>query len=239
MTDESEGPVHYQISITGRQAAAFFIALLVALGLAFFFGMKTGAAARKAPDAVTRLASASDIPVPTVPPETAPAPAEARPAAAPTAAAPEAVERKLGFEDAPPADTPTPLPKKDAEKKAERKPAAAPAKKEPEAKPERSEPPRAAEPAEHARAAEHAKAAKKEKDGPFVVQVAALAAEKADELAARLKKAGFRTDVSPAPGKPGTFRVRVGPYADHAKAEAVARRLVAEKWAKNPPVVKP
>src|SRR5258706_8888698 len=40
------GPVHYQISITGRQAAAFFLALLVALGLAFFFGMKTGAAAR-------------------------------------------------------------------------------------------------------------------------------------------------------------------------------------------------
>ena len=38
-------PVHYQISITGRQAGFFFLLLLVALGLSFFFGMKTGAAA--------------------------------------------------------------------------------------------------------------------------------------------------------------------------------------------------
>ena len=31
---EGSGPVHYQISITGRQAGAFFLMLLLALGLA-------------------------------------------------------------------------------------------------------------------------------------------------------------------------------------------------------------
>ena len=62
-------PVHYQISITGRQAAFFFLLLLVALGLSFFFGMKTGAAARQGPGgAAATIASASDLPVPTLAP---------------------------------------------------------------------------------------------------------------------------------------------------------------------------
>ena len=55
MTEEKDGPVHYQVSVTGRQAAAFFLVLLAALGLSFFFGMKTGAAAKRGPDAVTAL----------------------------------------------------------------------------------------------------------------------------------------------------------------------------------------
>ena len=58
-------PVHYQISITGRQAAFFFLLLLVALALAFFFGMKTGAAARRGPGPV---ATAAELPVPTLAP---------------------------------------------------------------------------------------------------------------------------------------------------------------------------
>ena len=65
MTEEKEGPVHYQVSVTGRQAAAFFLVLLASLGLSFFFGMKTGAAATKGPDRVSALAAQSDIPVPT------------------------------------------------------------------------------------------------------------------------------------------------------------------------------
>ena len=61
-------PVHYQVSVTGRQAAFFFLLLLVALALAFFFGMKTGAAARKGPGAVATLLAAPDLPVPTLAP---------------------------------------------------------------------------------------------------------------------------------------------------------------------------
>ena len=66
---DKAAPVHYQISITGRQAGFFFLLLLVALGLSFFFGMKTGAAAKKGPGgAAALIASASDIPVPTLAP---------------------------------------------------------------------------------------------------------------------------------------------------------------------------
>ena len=57
MTEEKAAPVHYQVAVTGRQAAAFFLVLLGALGLSFFFGMKTGAAAKRGPDAVTALAA--------------------------------------------------------------------------------------------------------------------------------------------------------------------------------------
>ena len=65
-------PVHYQISVTGRQAGFFFLLLLAALALAFFFGMRTGAAARKGPGAVATLANASDLPVPTLAPSDSP-----------------------------------------------------------------------------------------------------------------------------------------------------------------------
>ena len=61
MTEEKDGPVHYQVSVTGRQAAAFFLGLLAALGLSFFFGMKTGAAAKKGPDPISALTAQSDI----------------------------------------------------------------------------------------------------------------------------------------------------------------------------------
>jgi hypothetical protein len=65
VTDEKDGPVHYQVSVTGRQAAAFFLVLLAALGLSYFFGMKTGAAAKRGQDPVSALAAQSDIAVPT------------------------------------------------------------------------------------------------------------------------------------------------------------------------------
>src|SRR5438552_19173946 len=67
MADEARGgsgepgPVHYQISITGRQAAAFFLALLVGLGLAFCFGMKTGSAARRGEASIS---ASNDFPAP-------------------------------------------------------------------------------------------------------------------------------------------------------------------------------
>lgn len=207
---EKSAPVHYQISITGRQAGFFFLLLLGALGLSFFFGMKTGAAAKKGPGgAAAVIASASDIPVPTLAPaeglreakkpddtlgikpeerraaEAAPAPAAA-PTAAPTAA--------------PPTPTPAPAPTP--------KPAAA---------------------------------AKPAPKGPFYVQILATKdAARADELAKRLKEEGFNADVAVIAGKPGWFRVHVGPFKDRAKAEALAKKIKAtDKQIKNVPLVVP
>jgi len=92
--DEKPGrpPVHYQISVTGRQAAFFFLLLLAALALSFFFGMRTGAAARKGPGAVATLVAASDLPVPTLAPSETPR--ESRKAETP---AEKPTEAPLGF----------------------------------------------------------------------------------------------------------------------------------------------
>jgi DedD protein len=216
-------PVHYQISITGRQAGFFFLALLVALGFSFFFGMKTGAAARRGPGgAAAIIASASDIPVPTLAPaeglreEKKPddalgiKPEEKKAAAAEEKEAREARDAKKAAEPAPaPAPTavpPTPVPA----------PTAAPT------------------PAPKA-------AAKPAPKGPFYVQVLATKdAARADELAKRLKGEGFSADVAVIPGKPGWFRVHVGPFKDHAKAEALAKKIKAsDRQIKNVPLVVP
>lgn len=214
-------PVHYQISITGRQAGFFFLALLAALGLSFFFGMKTGAAARKGPGgAAAIIASASDIPVPTLAPaeglreEKKPddalgiKPEEKKAAAAEEKEAKEARDAKKAAEPAPaPAPTaapPTPVPT--AAPTPAPKPAAKPAPK-----------------------------------GPFYVQVLATKdAARADELAKRLKGEGFSADVAAIPAKPGWFRVHVGPFKDRAKAEALAKKIKAsDKQIKNVPLVVP
>ncbi len=214
-------PVHYQISVTGRQAAFFFLLLLVALALSFFFGMKTGAAARKGPGAVATLANASDLPVPTMAPsenpreekkpseETLGFAADKRAALKETAAAPT------------PAPAPTAMPTKPPAPTA---PAPAPAKETP---------PKAAS----AKAAP-AKAGPK---GPFWVQVLATKkAQAADELMKRLKGEGFAADVSAVPGKDGWFRVRVGPFKERSKAEATARKIkLTDKQIKNTPLVVP
>jgi cell division septation protein DedD len=207
-------PVHYQISITGRQAAFFFLLLLVALALAFFFGMRTGAAARKGPGAVATLATASDLPVPTLAPSESPREAK------------KPVEETLGFtadkrvalKEAAAAATPAPPP------------TAVPSPKPPA--------PTAAPPAALTAKEGSAKTAPK---GPFWVQVLATKkAQAADELMKRLKDEGFTADVSAVPGKVGWFRVRVGPFKDRSKAEATARKIkLTDKQVKNTPLVVP
>lgn len=205
MTEENPG-VHYQISVTGRQAAAFFFLLLVALTLAFYFGMRTGAAAKKGPGAAATLAQASDIPVPTMPPA-AGAPPEK-----------PAEEPKLGFAEggkgpAPEAPKSEP-PKPSATAPPPPPPTAAPATPTPK-------PP-----------------AKKE--GPFYVQVLATQkADVADEMTKKLRADGFSADVTPVPNKPGWFRVRVGPFADRAKADAAAGKIQKVEKTKNRPIVVP
>ncbi len=224
MTEEKDGPVHYQVSVTGRQAATFFLVLLAALGLSFFFGMKTGAAAKRGPDAVTALAAQSDLPVRSEADE------DATPTPAPT-------EAPLGFSSPEPARTretaPTPRP----EPVVKEEPAPVPVVKElaPPAG-NVAAAPAGAPPAPSVRE----EPAAKRDEGPYWVQILVTSSpRKADDLAKKLKSDGFRPDVSVVPGKPGLFRVRVGSYPDRAKAEAAAAKVQKVEKLKADPIVVP
>jgi cell division septation protein DedD len=219
-------PVHYQISVTGRQAGFFFLLLLVALALAFFFGMRTGAAARKGPGAVATLANASDLPVPTLAPLDG-----ARDARKSGVSAERPAEEVLGFaaekrtalkDAAAAAATPVPVPTPDPTPKPPVPTAAPPAH-------QNDAPPK------------EVSAQKTAPKGPFYVQVLATKkAPAADELRKRLKDEGFPADVSAVPGKEGWFRVRVGPFKDRSKAEATAKKIkTTDKLIKNTPLVVP
>jgi cell division septation protein DedD len=232
--DERSGrpPVHYQISVTGRQAGVFFLLLLVSLSLAFFFGMRTGATARKGPGAIATLVTASDLPVPTL------APSEGqRESRKPETPAEKPGEEPLGFAAdkrtalknaaaaATPAPVPTPVSAPTRAPASTRTPL--PAKSAPTAAP--PAPPK------------DVPAAKTATKGPFWVQVLATKkAPAADELVKRLKDEGFASDISAVPGKDGWFRVRVGPFKDRAKAEAMAKKIkLTDKQIKNTPLVVP
>jgi cell division septation protein DedD len=211
VTEEKDGPVHYQVSVTGRQAAAFFLVLIASLGLSFFFGMKTGAAAKKGPDPISALTAQSDIAVPAAEaagdaPRATPAPTEAPIGfGAPTRSEPPAAKAEPPAKAEAPADEPKPVVKEIRPEPTEATaPKAAPAKAE-------APKPAASAPAE---------------EGPFWVQVLVTkSAQKADTLSKKLKADGFKPDVALVPGKEGLFRVRVGPYPDRPKAEAGAKKV--------------
>ncbi len=212
MNDENPG-VHYQISVTGRQAGAFFLVLLVALALAFYFGMRTGAAATKGPGVATTLAQVSDLPVPTpvATAETAPGKPE---------------EVRLGF--TPPAKPGTSSPAAPPPKEAT--PAHAKEAAVPTPRPQPTAAPPAPTPAP--------KAVKK--PGPYYVQVLATQnAGEADEKTKKLRGDGFAADVTPVPNKPGWFRVRVGPFSDRSKATGAAAKIQKAEKTKNRPIVVP
>ena len=236
MTEEKDGPVHYQVSVTGRQAAAFFLGLLAALGLSFFFGMKTGAAAKKGPDSVTALAAQSDILVP--------APESDRERGDRTTPVP--TEAPIGFDAASPGASRQPAPR--AEPSAKEAPKAASRQE----RPVPAQEPKIVElgPTPVATRAEKAAPAPvpmkatdpaKEADGPFWVQIVVTSnAEKADDLAKKLKADGFKPVVSPVTGKKGlTFRVRIGPYPDRAKAESAATKVQKAEKLDTKPIVVP
>lgn len=223
MTGEKDGPVHYQVSVTGRQAAAFFLVLLGALGLSFFFGMKTGAEARRGPATASALAAPSDLPGPALPPldegdGVAPIPTEV-PIGFDTPTRPARPREATPIPPPPPREDPRPVIRELAAPPvpSPAAPAAAPAR------------PAATQPA--------APAARE--DGPFWVQILVTgSAERADGLSKKLKADGFASDVSLVPGRQGLFRVRIGPYPDRAKAEAAAERVVnAEKLREKPIIV--
>ena len=203
-------PVHYQISVTGRQASLFFLLLLVALALAFFFGMRTGAAARKGPGAATTLAAASDLPVPTLAPSENPR-EEKKPAEESLGFA---ADKRVALKEAAAAATPA---------------AAQTAVPTPKPSVSTAGPTAKAAPAKAAPAGPF-----------WVQVLATKKAQAADELMKRLKEEGFAADVSAVPGKEGWFRVRVGPFKDRAKAEATAKKIrQTDKQIKNTPLVVP
>jgi len=212
VTDEKDGPVHYQVSVTGRQAAAFFLVLLAALGLSFFFGMKTGAAAKRGPDPVSALAAQSDIAVPPIATE----------GEGGDRATPVPTEAPIGFEPAAPVPTPKPEPTPVAEPKVVVKEEAPAAK------------------AGAAPAPPKEDRASKQDEGPYWVQILVTSSpRKADELSKKLKAGGFKPDVSLVPGKKDLFRVRIGSFPDRAKAEAAAKKVEKAEKLQTKPIVVP
>lgn len=225
MTEEKDGPVHYQVSVTGRQAAAFFLGLLAALGLSFFFGMKTGAAARTGLDPIAALTAQSDIAVPA-----------AEPGGRGDKAVPVPTEAPIGFDTATPEPPATKVPKKAVpEERASpvEEPKIVELAPEPTAVPPRK--------AETAPVSEKEPAAGKPGDETLWVQIVVTSdAQKADALAKKLRTDGFKSMVSPVTGKKGlSFRVRIGPYSSRAGAEAAATKVQKAEKLETKPIIVP
>jgi cell division protein FtsN len=202
-----EPQTHYQISVTARQAVGLFVGLLLALGLAFFFGLMTGLAGRRHE---TERRPASEL-------------ADASPAAEPAAGVEgrgEAAEREtpVAAASAEPTAPPTLQTFEDGGAEAPLPPIPVTAK------------PVAAAPAPKSAAAKPPAAA-----GRVWVQVASVSNRpEADALSARLAKRGYHTAVA---AEKGRLRVRVGPYRTTEDARAAAEALRRNEKIKNPWVV--
>jgi len=222
-----EPRTHYQISLTARQAVGIFVGLLLALGLAFFFGLMTGlsgrgradargpeptetvAEARPAAEALPAVETAVPTPrgeAPRISGSVGPAGAPAAvPAAEPTP--PQTLET---FADGG-AEEPTPGTPSAASLSAPTPHAGAGAKSAP------PPPPSAAG------------------AGRVWVQVASLSSRnEAEALSSRLSKRGYHALVS---AEKGRLRVRVGPYRTTEEARRAAEKLRKQEKVKSPWVV--
>ena len=212
-----EPRTHYQISLTARQAVGLFVGLLVALVVAYFFGVRTGLAGRENP-AQTPAAMADASPPDSwqLPPiETA----------VPTAVASLGSRTELAG-GAPaatplPAESPVPSmlePFDDGSSSDETSPLV-------EASPGKAPVPAPVRPA----------------SGKYWVQVASLSSrDEAGALSSRLSRRGFPSQLLTAAGPPGkgrVYRVRIGPYESEAEAGRIADRLVRQEKLKGPWVV--
>ena len=221
-----EPRTHYQISLTARQAVGLFVGLLLALGLAFFFGLMSG------------LAGRDRVPAEPEPirPEKAAAVPESMPAV--ETAVPTAVSRGPSHTDLAESATlapvvePTVPPTLQTFEDGTAEEAAA------------TEPGPAKPPSEAARTAPHAAKAQPPAaplSGKFWVQVASLSShEEAGILNARLSRHGFHAVIlSTAPPRGGgkVYRVRVGPYKSEEEAQRAAAKLGKQEKLKNPWVV--
>lgn len=195
-------PTHYQLSFTARQGLLLFVALLFALGLAYFFGLMTGLSGRPARAGAdagpTAPADASDPAAPTAQPvggirsrPTAAAPVRSSGSEQPAVASapePTAPAELQVFEDA---GEPTPEPSRRVLAQATTPLPSAPA------------------------------------DG-FWVQVLSVSSEReARARSARLAHHKYHTAVVPASTGKGkvVYRVRVGPYRSREEAVRAAALL--------------
>ena len=225
--------MHYQLTFTARQAVGGFVALLISLGLAFYFGLMSGLSGKSAPpgdDASGKSADAGGVSA-----AAAEDPGEALPpieTAVPTAAAPSGPlgSRTLLAGGAP--TTPVPAePTAPATLQTFQDGTADEIETAPIAEaPGTTVPVEAKPPAPAAAAA-----------GKFWVQVASLTSrEEAGSLSTRLTRRGFRSQVLTASGPRGkgkVYRVRVGPYRSEDDAERAATKLARQEHVKSPWVV--
>jgi cell division septation protein DedD len=229
----SEPRTHYQISMTARQAVGLFAGLLLALGLAFFFGLMTGYSGRDARGAAEpsdQTAAAEKAPAgssETLPPVETGIPAGATAASKVDAAA---------VTPAPEPTTPATLhPFEDAAGD-EASEAPAPGSRtsvvgvQPAPATARSGSPKASAPT--AKAAPAAA-------GKVWVQAASLSShDEATALAARLSKHGFHSVVLSATAPRGkVYRVRVGPYRNEDDASRAMAKLTKQEKIREPWIV--
>jgi cell division septation protein DedD len=217
-----EPRTHYQISLTARQAVGVFVGLLVALVVAYFFGVRTGLAGRENPAQKTPAAMADAFPPDSLqlpPIETA----------VPTAVASLGSRTELAGGDLAatplPAELPSMLePFDDGSSTDETSPLA------------EASPGKAPAPAEAL-----GRPAPAAGSGKYWVQVASLSSrDEAGALSSRLSRRGFPSQLLTAAGPPGkgrVYRVRIGPYKSEAEAGRVADRLVRQEKLKGPWVV--
>jgi cell division septation protein DedD len=227
---------HYQLTFTARQAVGGFVALLVSLGLAFYFGLMSGLSGRGAPigpEEAEKTADAGGVPASSAGDDT-----EALPpieTAVPTAAVPGGPlgSRTLLAGGAPqtpvPAEPTAPATLQtfqdgSADATEVESPPAAVAEAPGASSPAPAKPPASASAA-----------------GKFWVQVASLSSrEEAGSLSTRLTRRGFRSQILTAAGPKGkgkVYRVRVGPYRSEDDAERAATKLARQEHVKSPWVV--
>ncbi len=248
-SSESHEPSYYEVALTNRQVLIAFVVLLTSIVAAFLSGVwigRGGSSVARTPPGVSDHAAATveapleqltffngkdagarrQAPVASGAPAVAARPGETpaaalKPEEAPAdASATEAMRQNLDATMAANRTVPAPT--------AGARSAASPASPSPAGT--RVGTPSAPASADHAASAPTAKqppAAKPAASGKTFVQVySSTNAARAKEILAELKKAGFAVAVAETPKNGATsYRVRVGPYADRAKATAAASRL--------------
>jgi DedD protein len=237
---------YYQVSFTGGQALAAVIAVILALGVAFFFGAKAGFERLSDTETAPGPRDVRAVPAPASPAEstatTAPTPAASL-SAPPTTSAAAAISTDEApiFEDreAAPATAPGNGPAIGPA------PTSGPSRTEIAGAPGASAPKASAPPAvstSGSRPAEKKKTATAGADsapkaaanparGEYYVQVLstsskAEAARWKEKLAAKSYRTAAVTTVDSKKGK--LYRVRTGPYADRAQANKAAAKISAD-----------
>lgn len=205
-----EPRTHYQVSFTSRQGLAVFVALVVAIVLAYFLGLMTGLAGTEA----RQPSGAAAVPEPMFP-------APVLGVGGRTPGARSAVPPVLR-----PTETPVPAATPWVqlfEDRASSEPTRPPAPVVKPATAQGKPPAKAAEPA-----------------GFWVQVDSLSSKEQAEARRRGLAAAGFKAAVVPGSGPRGPiFRVRVGPYATREEAERAKESLARKAKVANPWIVPP